>query len=556
MQPTLLIESVETQHVQLLEGKSDKGLTKFQAVVSKVNFLNRNGRVYPTAVMERELPKLVQERNRSDRIGMVDHPDRAPKLEDLGIRWLSFRVVGNDVLGEGEFLSTPRGQYLEMLARDGVEFGFSSRGSGTFTAGEFEGQDAAIINDDYQLFTFDAVVQPSVADARIAAYEHVLERFEAMLQTNPEALDAVVERVLSDAAVTEGDDAVLEYDADEEDLAEAKWTTKYKDSLPDDAFLDPKNRRFPYKNKDGQVDLPHLRNAAARIAQSTAYSDEEKQALLNKAQGILRQYGGDKKEGEAVEQPTTETPEASADSAQAQESQEQTDEATETPSEDAPAAQEGAPEVNPLQERVDSLEATLTERDTALATALQEKAALEASIQALNEDAASLSALLMAIATALSAELADQDWDDAALLANFAQCVSCRRGDEAAAEVAGSKDAADDDADEAAKPQPTAVEALQTAVPTLLKEYREAKVKAHIAKITRHEKWGRAIAQALEDSAHSIEEADQMLSDVRDLVTLKMNAAAQTATQGAVEDAHPRWTQEQLRQRRLAGIFD
>jgi hypothetical protein len=70
----------------------------------------------------------------------------------------------------------------------------------------------------------------------------------------------------------------------EKDLAR-KWTTKYINSLPNSAFIivepayksgksDNKNaRHLPYKDANGKVDLPHLRNALARCGQVKAVTD-------------------------------------------------------------------------------------------------------------------------------------------------------------------------------------------------------------------------------------------------------------------------------------------
>lgn len=64
----------------------------------------------------------------------------------------------------------------------------------------------------------------------------------------------------------------------------AVWTTAFVNELPDSAFLyvesggkkvggktEPRSKRhFPYKDASGKIDLPHLRNAIARIPQSNA----------------------------------------------------------------------------------------------------------------------------------------------------------------------------------------------------------------------------------------------------------------------------------------------
>jgi hypothetical protein len=76
-----------------------------------------------------------------------------------------------------------------------------------------------------------------------------------------------------------------------------KWTVKYVNTLPDSAFavIEPayKNgetnnkqcRHLPYKDINGKIDLPHLRNALARVNQiipvtnSISITELRKQAI-------------------------------------------------------------------------------------------------------------------------------------------------------------------------------------------------------------------------------------------------------------------------------------
>ena len=86
-----------------------------------------------------------------------------------------------------------------------------------------------------------------------------------------------------------------------------KWTTKYINSLPNSSFIiiepsytkgsvDNKNaRHLPYKDKEGKVDLPHLRNALARCNQLVPVTDSIKQASLrskacSKAENLAKKY--------------------------------------------------------------------------------------------------------------------------------------------------------------------------------------------------------------------------------------------------------------------------
>src|SRR5690348_8374488 len=86
----------------------------------------------------------------------------------------------------------------------------------------------------------------------------------------------------------------------------AAWTTAYIDDLPDSSFLyveaggskdadgktTPRSlRHFPYKDASGSVDMPHLRNALSRIAQSSLPADV-KERLTAKAQNLLQGQNG------------------------------------------------------------------------------------------------------------------------------------------------------------------------------------------------------------------------------------------------------------------------
>jgi HK97 family phage prohead protease len=82
----------------------------------------------------------------------------------------------------------------------------------------------------------------------------------------------------------------------------AVWSTAFVNGLPDSAFLYVEDggtkdsdgrtvprslRHFPYKDDSGAVDLPHLRNALARIPQAQFLSQTQKDTLTAKAQRIL-----------------------------------------------------------------------------------------------------------------------------------------------------------------------------------------------------------------------------------------------------------------------------
>jgi hypothetical protein len=85
----------------------------------------------------------------------------------------------------------------------------------------------------------------------------------------------------------------------------AEWTTRYKNNLPDSAFLyieaggkkdsegktKPRSlRHFPYKDADGKVDRAHILNAIARIPQAKFLSRVQKDRMQARARGIYLKF--------------------------------------------------------------------------------------------------------------------------------------------------------------------------------------------------------------------------------------------------------------------------
>lgn len=97
---------------------------------------------------------------------------------------------------------------------------------------------------------------------------------------------------------------LLEAWLEKQEEAKAVWTTRYMNDLPDSCFLYVESggkkdsegktvprglRHFPYKDINGKIDLPHVRNAIARIPQSNApgLTAEKKRSLQERARRIL-----------------------------------------------------------------------------------------------------------------------------------------------------------------------------------------------------------------------------------------------------------------------------
>ena len=132
---------------------------------------NGNGRVYPHAIMEREVGKykaLVEDRRA---LGELDHPDSSIiNLVNVSHMVTEVWMDGPSVMGKIKVLETPSGQILKALVESGVKTGISSRGMGSVT----ERMGKTIVEDDFQLICFDIVSEPSTPNAFMSLSESKL----------------------------------------------------------------------------------------------------------------------------------------------------------------------------------------------------------------------------------------------------------------------------------------------------------------------------------------------------------------------------------------------
>ena len=139
-----------------------QGGTILSGKLQEADRRNGNGRVYPKAILEREVKnyqKLVTEKRA---LGELDHPeDSVINLKNASHMVTECWWDGNNVMGKVKVLNTPSGQILKELVNDGVKLGISSRGLGSVR----ESQGDTIVEDDFQLICFDFVSEPSTPDA-------------------------------------------------------------------------------------------------------------------------------------------------------------------------------------------------------------------------------------------------------------------------------------------------------------------------------------------------------------------------------------------------------
>ncbi len=138
------------------------GKIVMKGVLQKAETLNQNGRVYPSAILSREVrnyQKFIKE-NRA--LGECDHPDSSVvELKNVSHIVRDAYMDGDICYGSVELLDTPAGKILQSLVEAGVTLGISSRGVGsTKRDGDYQ-----VVQDDFQLICWDFVSEPSTPGA-------------------------------------------------------------------------------------------------------------------------------------------------------------------------------------------------------------------------------------------------------------------------------------------------------------------------------------------------------------------------------------------------------
>ena len=133
-----------------------------KGILQKAETLNQNGRVYPKAILEREVRNYQKFISENRALGECDHPDSSVvELKNASHIVKEAYMDGDICYGSVELLDTPAGKILQSLIESGVTLGISSRGVGsTRSDGENE-----VVQDDFQLICWDFVSEPSTPGA-------------------------------------------------------------------------------------------------------------------------------------------------------------------------------------------------------------------------------------------------------------------------------------------------------------------------------------------------------------------------------------------------------
>ena len=161
----LFSEAVESEVEYITEEKEGGGKNyKIRGVFMQADIKNRNGRVYPLDVLQKEVKKYNENFIKEKRaFGELGHPDGPTvNLERVSHMITSLKGEGKNFIGEAKIMSTPMGEIVKSLMDEGAKLGVSSRGMGSLD----QKGGANYVRDDFYLATAaDIVADPSAPNA-------------------------------------------------------------------------------------------------------------------------------------------------------------------------------------------------------------------------------------------------------------------------------------------------------------------------------------------------------------------------------------------------------
>jgi hypothetical protein len=160
-----LIAEFVDHDINLIKEAKENGEKNYviEGIFAQAESKNRNGRIYPKAIMEAAVEKFVNTQVKTKRaVGELNHPEGPTvNLDKVSHLITELNWNGNNVMGKALILDTPNGKIVKGLLDGGVRLGVSTRGMGSL-----ENRNGVnYVKDDFMLATVDIVQDPSAPEA-------------------------------------------------------------------------------------------------------------------------------------------------------------------------------------------------------------------------------------------------------------------------------------------------------------------------------------------------------------------------------------------------------
>jgi hypothetical protein len=161
----LMSESTQNDLEYITEAKENgKKDYKIKGIFMQADIKNKNGRVYPMEILQKEVKRYDKEFIQEKRAyGELGHPEGPTvNLERASHMITALYQDGKNFMGEAKILGTPMGNIVKSLMDEGARLGVSSRGMGSL---EEKGGINYVRSDFYLATAADIVSDPSAPSA-------------------------------------------------------------------------------------------------------------------------------------------------------------------------------------------------------------------------------------------------------------------------------------------------------------------------------------------------------------------------------------------------------
>ena len=163
---TVKLFSEAVDEVQYItEAKEGGGKNyKIKGIFLQADIKNRNGRVYPMEILQKEVARYNKKFiNENRAYGELGHPEGPTvNLERVSHMVTELYPDGKNFIGEAKIMETPMGKIVKNIMDEGGKLGVSSRGMGSLD----QKNGANYVRDDFYLATAaDIVADPSAPNA-------------------------------------------------------------------------------------------------------------------------------------------------------------------------------------------------------------------------------------------------------------------------------------------------------------------------------------------------------------------------------------------------------
>lgn len=144
---------------EMNESSGQKPIYKISGIFSTIGEKNKNGRVYPAHIWEREVAEYqkVLESGASNSLMELNHPPRADvNMMSAVAKITKLYIKDKYVMGEAVLLDNPEANQLKTLIDNGIKMSVSSRGVGKVSA--------TGVVENFKLSTYDIIPDQGQSD--------------------------------------------------------------------------------------------------------------------------------------------------------------------------------------------------------------------------------------------------------------------------------------------------------------------------------------------------------------------------------------------------------